>query len=175
MRHDDFRTQEKAESADPLAPKLYALAVWGSTLLAAVPWVNAVILLVVMAVHGQLTVTPASRLICLARRLREGRGISDRALIVVSRDTSAAKKTLIFFDDDRYVSRMRTDGDAVERLRNRMAVGRSRELLLLADKRVPTVKVVRFVNVAREAGMRQINVAEKPNDRFWRVEVHGAA
>jgi biopolymer transport protein ExbD len=84
-------------------------------------------------------------------------------MIVVPRDTSGNEETLIFFDDDRYVSQ---DEDQMamlaERLRNRMALGRSRELLLLADKRVPHGDVMRFVNVAREAGMRQVNVAEKP-------------
>lgn len=139
--------------------------VWAQTLLAAVPWVNAVILVVLlMAVHGQLTVIPGVAFDLPRAPLREGARSSLTALmIVVSRDTSGGEETLIFFDDDRYVSQDEEQMAMLsERLRNRMALGRSRELLLLADKRVPHGDVVRFVNVAREAGMRQINVAEKP-------------
>jgi biopolymer transport protein ExbD len=117
-----------------------------------------------MAVHGQLTVTPGVAFDLPRAPLREGARSSLTALmIVVSRDTSGGEETLIFFDDDRYVSQDEEQMAMLsERLRNRMALGRSRELLLLADKRVPHGDVVRFVNVAREAGMRQINVAEKP-------------
>lgn len=139
--------------------------VWARTMLGAVPWVNAVILVVLLlAVHGQLAVTPGVAFDLPRAPLREGARRSLTALmIVVPRDTSGSEETLIFFDDDRYVSQ---DEDQMamlaERLRNRMALGRSRELLLLADKRVPHGDVMRFVNVAREAGMRQVNVAEKP-------------
>jgi biopolymer transport protein ExbD len=50
-----------------------------------------------------------------------------------------------------------------ERLKARMAQNGARELLLMADKRVPHGDVMFFVNVAREAGARRVNVAEKPN------------
>jgi hypothetical protein len=55
--------------------------VWAQTLLAAVPWVNAVILVVLlMAVHGQLTVTPGVAFDLPRAPLREGaRSSLDRA------------------------------------------------------------------------------------------------
>jgi len=139
--------------------------VWAQALLAAVPWVNAVILVVLlMAVHGQLAVVPGIAFDLPRAPLREGTRSSLTALmIVVSGDTSGGEETLIFFDDDRYVSQDEEQMAMLsERLKNRVTLGRSRELLLLADKRVPHGDVVRFVNIAREAGMKQVNVAEKP-------------
>ena len=139
--------------------------VWAQTLLAAVPWINALVLTVMLlAVHGQLAVTPGVAFDLPRAPLREGARRSLTALmIVVARDTPGGEESLIFFDDDRYASQDEEQMAMLsERLRNRMALGRSRELLLLADKRVPHGDVIRFVNVAREAGMRQVNVAEKP-------------
>ena len=70
---------------------------------------------------------------------------------------------MIFFDDDRYVAQ---DADQMvllsERVKGRVALSANRELLLLADKRVPHGDVMRFVNAMREAGVQRVNVAEKP-------------
>ena len=138
---------------------------WARSLLASVPWLNAVILVVVLlAVHGRLAITPGVAFDLPRAPLREGTRVGLTALMIqVARDVPGGEETLIFFDDDRYASQDEEQMAMLsERLRNRMALGRSRELLLLADKRVPHGDVIRFVNVAREAGMRQVNVAEKP-------------
>lgn len=140
---------------------------WARTLLAAVPWINAVILIVMLlAVHGQLTITPGVAFDLPRAPLREGvnaRQELTALMIEVERDAPGGEETLIFFDDDRFSAQ---DEDQMamlsERLKDRMALGRSRELLLLADKRVPHGDVLRFVNIAREAGMTRVNVAEKP-------------
>jgi biopolymer transport protein ExbD len=139
--------------------------VWARTLLAAVPWLNAAVLAVLLlAVHGQLAVAPGVVFDLPRAPLREGVRQGLTALMIeVARDAPGGEETLIFFDDDRYSAQ---DGEQMvmlsERLKNRMALGRSRELLLLADKRVPHGDVIRFVNVAREAGVLRVNVAEKP-------------
>ena len=139
--------------------------VWARTLLAAVPWVNAVILVVLLlAVHGKLAITPGMAFDLPPAPLREGMRHDLTALMIeVSRDAPGGEETLIFFDDDRFSAR---DEDQMamlsERLKDRMVARRGRELLLLADKRVPHGDVVRFVNLAREAGMTRVNVAEKP-------------
>ena len=139
--------------------------VWARTLLAAVPWINAAVLVVMLlAVHGQLAVTPGVAFDLPRAPLREGVRHELTALMIeVARDAPGGEETLIFFDDDRFSAQ---DEDQMvmlaERLKDRMTLGRSRELLLLADKRVPHGDVVRFVNIAREAGMLRVNVAEKP-------------
>lgn len=138
---------------------------WARSLLSAIPWINAVILVaLLLAVHGSLVISPGMVFDLPRAPLREGvyQGVT-ALMIQVDRDTPGGSETLIFFDDDRY-STQDEDQMAVlsERLRNRVAVGTRRELLLLADKRVPHGEVMRFVNAAREAGVQRVNVAEKP-------------
>lgn len=138
---------------------------WARSLLAAIPWINALILIVVLlAVHGRLVISPGMVFDLPRAPLREGLHQGLTALMIpVARDTPGGEETLIFFDDDRYATQ---DEDQMtvlsERLRSRVTVGKRRELLLLADKRVPHGDVIRFVNVAREAGVQRVNVAEKP-------------
>ncbi len=138
---------------------------WARSLLASVPWLNAVILVVVLlAVHGRLAITPGVAFDLPRAPLREGTRVGLTALMIqVARDVPGGEETLIFFDDDRYSAQ---DAEQMallaERVRDRMALSTRRELLLLADKRVPHGEVVRFVHVAREAGVQRVHVAEKP-------------
>ncbi len=139
---------------------------WARTLLAAVPWINALILVVLLlAVHGRMVIAPGMVFDLPRAPLREGSRPGLVALMIsVARNTPGGEETLIFFDDDRYS--MGDDEQIVllaERLKSRMAQNGARELLLMADKRVPHGDVIFFVNVAREAGARRVNVAEKPN------------
>ena len=140
--------------------------VWAKTLLASAPWINALVLAVLLwAVRGQFLIAPGVVFDLPRAPLREGALRPDLTvlMIVVSRDIPGGEETLIFFDDDRYSA---LDDDQVamfsERLKNHTALGRNHDLLLLADKRVPHGDVVRFMNVAREAGVLRVNVAEKP-------------
>ena len=50
----------------------------------------------------------------------------------------------------------------VERVRGRVALEPRREILLLADRRVPLGDVMTVVNLARDAGVNRVNVATKP-------------
>ena len=139
---------------------------WARTLLAAVPWINALILVVLLlSVHGRMVIAPGLMFDLPRAPLREGAKPGLTALMIsVARDTPGGEETLVFFDDDRYGM-----GDEeqiallAERLKARMAQNGARELLLMADKRVPHGDVVFFVNVAREAGARRVNVSEKPD------------
>lgn len=138
---------------------------WAQALLAPIPWINALILVVLLlAVHGKLVITPGIAFDLPRAPLREGSNADLTALmIVVARDAPGGEESLIFFDDDRYLA---NDDDQMEmlseRIKSLMALGRGKELLLLADKRVPHGDVIRFVNVVREAGLQRVSVAEKP-------------
>ncbi|HNX33549.1 MAG TPA: biopolymer transporter ExbD [Kiritimatiellia bacterium] len=138
---------------------------WARSLLSSIPWINALILVVMLlAVHGRMLISPGVVFDLPRAPLREGLHAELMALMIpVARDTPGGEETLIFFDDDRY-STLDEDQMAVlsERLRNRLSLSAHRELLLMADKRVPHGDVIRFVNIAREAGVQRVNVAEKP-------------
>jgi biopolymer transport protein ExbD len=138
---------------------------WAQALLSLVPWLNAVVLVVLLlAVNERLVVSPGVVFDLPRAALREGVHAGMTALMIaVERDTPGGDETLIFFDDDRYSTQDAEQmGVLCERLKSRVALGMRRELLLLADKRVPHGDVVRFVNAARESGVQRVNVAEKP-------------
>lgn len=139
---------------------------WSRSVLASVPWVNVIVLVVLLlVVHGRLVITPGMMFDLPRAPLREGvpSGRLTALMITVARESAGGEETLVFFDDDRY-SMSDPDQLAVlsERLKGRLALQSHFELLLLADKRVPHGDVVGFVNVAREAGVQRVCVAEKP-------------
>ena len=138
---------------------------WSQALLASVPWFNAVVLVVLLlTVNRRMVVSPGVMFDLPRAPLREGNHAGLTALMIsVARDTPGGDEALIFFDDDRFSAQ---DPDQMamlsERVRNRVALGARRELLLLADKRVRHGDVVLLVNAVREAGVQRVNVAEKP-------------
>jgi len=138
---------------------------WTRSVLVSIPWINAVVLVVMLlSVHGQMVISPGVVFDLPRAPLREGLHQGLTALMIgVARDTPGGEETLIFFDDDRYSTQDEEQlARLSERLKSRVALDGRRELLLMADKRVPHGDVVRFVNAAREAGVLRVNVAEKP-------------
>lgn len=139
---------------------------WAQALLSLVPWLNAVVAVaLVLAVNRRLAVSPGVVFDLPQAPLREGLHDGLAALMIaVEREAAGESETLVFFDDDRY-SMGDDDQRAMlaERLKSRLALGVRREVLLLADKRVPHGDVVRFVNTARESGAQRVSVAEKPD------------
>jgi biopolymer transport protein ExbD len=133
--------------------------------LAAVPWLDAIIVVVLLlAVNQRIVISPGVIFDLPKGAFSEGAHAGLTALMIsVARDSPGGEETLVFFDDDRY-SIQDVDQMSVlaERVRNRASLGARSELLLLADKRVPHGDVMRFVNLARESGVQRVNVAEKP-------------
>lgn len=139
--------------------------VWAHALLSMVPWLDCVIIVVLLLLVKRQTVISPGVVFDLPRAtFREGMYAGLTALMItVARDTPGGEETLIFFDDDRYSTQDAEQMSVLtERVKSRVALGARNELLLLADKRVPHGDVVRFVNAVREAGVQRVNVAEKP-------------
>lgn len=140
-------------------------AVWAQILLATVPWVNAVILVVLLlAVNRRMVVSPGVMFDLPRAAIREGSHTGLTALMIsVARDVPGEDETFVFFDDDRYsVQEAEQMTTLSEHVKDRVSISANRELLLLADKRVPHGDVMRVVNAMREAGVERVNVAEKP-------------
>ena len=139
--------------------------IWAQSLLTSIPWINAIVVVVLLlAVNQRMVVSPGVVFDLPRAELREGSHTGLTALMIsVVRDVPGGDETLIFFDDDRYSTQ---DADQMamlsERIKSRVALSERRDLLLLADKRVPHGDVMRFVNAMREAGVQRVNVAEKP-------------
>ncbi len=138
---------------------------WPQVLLWAVPWINVVVLTVLLVlVHGKTTATAGLLFDLPHSPIREGAAASLIAMLipVAGENEAGAPDTLVFFDDDRFITSNRDQMDAlVERLRQRTAQN-ERVLLLMADKRVPHGEVVSIINLARDAGVERVNVAVKP-------------
>jgi biopolymer transport protein ExbD len=70
---------------------------------------------------------------------------------------------LVFFDDDRFTLDVPARREQLAgRIRARAALEPRREILLLADRRIPHGDVMAVVNLAREAGISRVNVSTKP-------------
>jgi biopolymer transport protein ExbD len=138
---------------------------WAHALLSMVPWANGVIIVVmVLMVNHRMVISPGVVFDLPRATFREGMYVGLTALMItVARDTPGGEETLIFFDDDRYSTQDAEQMAALtERVQSRVALVARKELLLLADKRVPHGDVVRFVNAVRQAGVQRVSVAEKP-------------
>lgn len=140
---------------------------WLQPFLAAVPWLNAILLgFMLFMVHGKISVAPGVLFDLPREPLREGSVVSLTAMMIpVGSDTRpGGVDTLVFFDDDRFLIGDASQKDALsERVRESASRKyQTGDLLLMTDKRVSHGEVMDFVNLAREAGIKRVNVALKP-------------
>lgn len=142
--------------------------VWAQVLLTAVPWLNVVILIcLLLGLQGQFVIHPGVVLDLPAEPIREGtyKGLT-AFVITAAGDTPNTEETIAFLDDERYLVRDREQMEMfATRLKSRLAAGARPEILLLSDARVPQGDVIHIVNVAREAGLERVNIAETPKVR----------
>jgi biopolymer transport protein ExbD len=85
------------------------------------------------------------------------------ALIMpVTRAASALEETVVFFNDSRYVF---SDSASTSLFKNELIKLASEtdtsSLLLLADKRVNAGELLRLVDLARESGIKSVQIAER--------------
>lgn len=140
---------------------------WTQAISIAVPWINAIFLVVLMVlVHRKIAVTPGVMFDLPEAPLREGsHGTMTAMMIPVgSENRPGGQDTLVFFDDDRFLTSDSQQWEALsERIREIAAQNQQDgTLLLMADKRVSHGDVMNFVNLVRESGVRRVNVALKP-------------
>jgi len=138
---------------------------WAQAVLYSVPWINAVILFVLLFFyHERVAISPGIIFDLPPAPLREGSHTGLTALMfAVTQESMSREEALVFFDDERYLVE---DDDQMaklaEQVRKRFNNSSSRDFLLLADKRVKHGDIMRFVNILRNAGVSKVNVAEKP-------------
>jgi biopolymer transport protein ExbD len=139
---------------------------WAQAVLYAVPWINVLILVVLLFLyHERIAVSPGVLFDLPSTPLREGSHTGLTALMfAVTHEVMAREEALVFFDDARY---MVADDDQMaalaDQVRLKIKSSTSRDFLLLADKHVRHGDIMRFVNILRNAGVSKVNVAEKPD------------
>ena len=139
-------------------------APWVKPLVAAAPWVTLGLLLVMfLLLGGKLTGVPGTVFELPEPSGRQLAAPGLAALVMPSvREGRGAEETLVFFDDARYSL---ADDASVAALREQLD-RRVREdpvgmLLLLVDRRVGAGEVMALSRLAREVGVKRIEIAEK--------------
>jgi biopolymer transport protein ExbD len=138
---------------------------WGGrALCAAAPWVNLVLLVVLLLVVGDRILLRPGVVFDLPRTpFREGMRYGLTAVMIPVARTNG-QETLVFFDDEPFdLGVAPRQEQLAARIHNRVALEPRREFLLLADRRIPHGDVMTVVNLAREAGVSRVNVSTKPD------------
>ena len=139
-------------------------APWSRPLVAAAPWLTLLLLLTMFYFLGGRLTGAAGTVFELPDPA--GRQMDTPALAALvmpsAREGGKAEGTLVFFDDARYSL---ADKSSFAALREQMAL-RAREnpsgtLLLFVDRRVGAGDVMALTGMARDAGIRRVQVGEK--------------
>ena len=135
----------------------------GQGLVSAAPWINVLLLIVLFAlIESRLALQPGVVVDLPRAPFREGLRYGLTAVMIPVPRTNGLE-TLVFFDDDRYmIDTAERREKLAERISQRAALEPRREILLLADRRIPHGDVIAVVNLAREAGVSRVNVSIKP-------------
>lgn len=128
------------------------------------PWVDLVLLLLFYVIlTSQFVIQPGVIIDLPESKVAEGvrMGMTMVVLSPVSSEKSATQ--VAFFDDERFLI---DRAEHLERLKNRLALKVQRfpesGLTVLADGNVAHAVIVALVEIAREAGVKSVNVAVRP-------------
>ena len=137
---------------------------WTKPLFAAVPWITLALLLVMFALLGDtLTAAPGVVFDLPAPVGRQAASPDATMLVLPSANVGESGGTLAFFDDARYVL---DDPQSVALLREQLFAHVQENaarpaLLVLADSRVASGDLHQIVGLARKAGVKQVQIAER--------------
>ncbi len=133
-------------------------------LLAAAPWLNVILVCGLLLFAGShFLVQRGTRFDLPASALDEGSLLMmPTALLMPLDDAATEKGALLFYDDLRYHAGHPDElARFTEALRQAVEMEGRRELILLADERVPHEWVMAVAHAARKSGLRRINVAAR--------------
>lgn len=134
---------------------------WLQPYVVAVPWITAGLLFMLICRVGD-TFTLAKG-VAFDLPVAEGKleGAVTPMVALVIPDPKEAK-TLVFFDDARYtLGDWMSEKSFDEELSKRAADVGEKSLLVLADRGVPAGDIMRFAELAKQAGVRKVLFAEK--------------
>ena len=134
---------------------------WAKPLVAAAPWVTLVLLVAQLSlVSHRATVAPG-----LSFELPEGAAkdsMPAALAAIVAPVPGEDGRTLVFFDDARYVLPDAASESAfAANLAERVSGAADKSMLLLADKRVSSGDLMKLAGMARRAGVSRLSIAEK--------------
>ncbi len=137
---------------------------WTKPLFAAVPWITLALLLVMFGLLADTLTAAPGVVFDLPAPVGRQTAVPDATMLVLpSANVDESGGTLAFFDDARYVL---GDPQSVallrEQLLSHVQAGSARAtLLVLADRRVAAGELMKLVGIARESGVRRVQIAER--------------
>jgi biopolymer transport protein ExbD len=158
------RQQNERMTGGRLRTRYFPRSRIGQGAIAVAPWANLLLLMLMFfLMSDKIVVQPGITIDVPAAPLSEGTpfGLVAVVLSVDAREEDSGGE-IVFFDDERFrvadAARMRDLRNAfAKRVRDRAG----ETLVVHADRQVRHGTVVAIVNMAREAGLRRINVAER--------------
>ncbi len=138
---------------------------WTKPLFAAAPWITLALLLVMFVLLGnRLTAAPGVVFDLPGASVKQQAVSTTMTMLVLpSANVGGTGGTLVFFDDARYVLGDRQSADLLhDQLRARVQDdSASGALLMLVDRRVTSGDLHAIVEIAREAGVKHVQIAER--------------
>ena len=138
---------------------------WTKPLFAAVPWITLALLLVMFGLLADTLTAAPGVVFDLPAPVGRQTAVPDATVLVLPSANVGGEPgdTLAFFDDARYVL---GDPQSVALLREQLLShvqdGSARAtLLVLADRRVSAGELMKLVGIARESGIRRVQIAER--------------
>ncbi|MGQ9662737.1 MAG: ExbD/TolR family protein [Kiritimatiellia bacterium] len=152
-------------SPDRLRRKYFLRGRFSQGFVSAAPWINVILLLIMfLALENRVVLQPGVVVDLPGAAFVDGTQPGLVAVILhVSGTADKPPREMVFFEDERFFT------DTAEQMENlRRALEKQLRdkpdapLVILADRRVPHGTVVEIVNLAREVGLRFVNVATRP-------------
>lgn len=139
-------------------------AKWARPLSAAAPWLSLVLLVSLFGIVSKEVTLGRGTVFDLPESAAADADDPGLTVFVlpVPRDAGGGEETLVFFDDARFApADAASAANLQHRLSARVSDARSRTLLILADRRVPAGDLMKLMALARKAGLRHVQVAER--------------
>ena len=135
----------------------------GQGLISVAPWLNIVLLIVFFAMaESKVLLTPGVVVQLPEMPFRDGTPAGLTAVVLSIRQPGGGREELIVFDDERFPVK---SPERLQRLRETLATKARNKagapLVLLADERVNHGTIVTMINMAREAGIHEVNIAAR--------------
>ena len=125
----------------------------------AAPWCSLALIFATYAlVNGKLVRSPGMVFELPAFEAHDGDVSDSVALVMTEPDAEEGRNVRVFFNDARFLP---SDGAGADKLKAEFSAKVSGTLILLVDRRIDVARLMKIVNLAREAGVKRVQIAEK--------------
>ena len=138
---------------------------WLKPLFAAAPWISLALMLSIFGLAtDRIALAPGTSFALPDSSNAESSVAPELVALImpITRETNSFEETVVFFNDSRYIF---SDASSTALLKAELgklsAESETGALLLLADKRVNAGDLLRLVDLARDAGVKSVQIAER--------------